>query len=91
MLTPAVGDGPETVTTWEFTQSGRVLVCQHSENSHGTHTVVVIENGAVIERHVINHDPAHPGESARRLQDVRQALRGIYQRRFPQTSGTRRR
>ena len=80
---------PETVTTWEFTQNGRVLACQHTENARGTHTIVVTENGAVIERHVINYDPAHPTESARQLQDVRQALRGIYQRRFPQASGNR--
>jgi hypothetical protein len=80
----------ETVTTWEFAQGGRVLACQHIENSGGTHTILVTENGEIIERHEFQEDPASPAENARRLNEVRYALRGIYQRRFAAGSSSRR-
>lgn len=87
-LTPSAKS--ETVTTWEFAYGGRVLACQHIENSGGTHTIVVTENGEVIERHEFQENAASPAESARRLNEVRYALRGIYQRRFAAASSSRR-
>ena len=80
----------DTVTTWEFAHGGRVLACQHIENSGGTHTILVTENGEIIERHEFKEDPASPAENARRLNEVRYALRGIYQRRFAAASSSRR-
>lgn len=80
----------ETVTTWEFAQAGCVLACQHIESAGGTHTIVVTENGAIIERHEFKEDPASPGANARRLDEVRYALRGIYQRRFTGAASNRR-
>ena len=79
----------ETVTTWEFAQGGRVLACQHIENSGGTHVIVVTENGEIIERHEFQEDPSSPSENARRLNEVRYALRGIYQRRFAAAASRR--
>ena len=67
-----------------------MLACQEVEGAGGMHTIVVTENGAVIERHEIREDPSRPDAHARRLNEVRDALRGIYQRRFAQTRGTRR-
>lgn len=80
----------ETVTTWEFARGGCILACHHGETPAGTHTIVVTENGTVIERHEIRDDLASPAENARRLNDVREALRGIYQRRFVQGVNRRR-
>jgi len=80
----------DTMTAWEFAQPGRVLACQLIETSGGTHTIVVTENGEVIERHAFQEDAVSPAENARRLNEVRYALRGIYQRRFADASSRRR-
>lgn len=83
-------EASETTTSWEFALGGYLLTCQQTESSQGTHTILVTENDVVIERHVIREDPANPGDSARRLNEVRAALRGIYQSRFIRASSSRR-
>ena len=68
-------------SVWEFHFDGCRVKCQHIEGPPGVHTMVVTENDVIIERHAFTGDPSDPA-TLRRLNDIQDALRGIYQGRF---------